>query len=254
MTKLVWKHFNEGGNVKLALLCLADYANPDGVSWPSMSTIALRLACSESQARRAVHRLLGLGVVEVFGNTFGGAPGSSRHYRILVDRLTAGVDATPTPCTDDTPPPCTDATPVTDARGSTDARDGCHGCAETGSTGDTQTVIELPRTVKKPSRPKPAGEPTGFLNAWEQYPKRAGSNPRNRALKAWTARIVEGHTEDDLLSGVGRYAAFVRATGKESTEYVQQAATFFGPNKGFLETWTAPEPRIAAAGNGGPVW
>ena len=63
MTKLVWKHFNEGGNVKLALLCLADYANPDGVSWPSMSTIALRLACSESQARRAVHRLLGLGVV-----------------------------------------------------------------------------------------------------------------------------------------------------------------------------------------------
>ena len=58
--------------------------------------------------------------------------------------------------------------------------------------------------------------------------------------------IFEGHTEEELLAGVRRYAVFVRATGKEGTEYVKQAATFFGPNKAFLERWTLPENSAAA--------
>jgi hypothetical protein len=251
---LVWKHFNDGGNVKLALLCLAEYADADGVCWPSMSTIALRLACSESHARTAVHRLLAIGVVEVIGNAFGGAPGSSRRYKILTDRLTGVSESTPTPSAEHTRTPIAGTTRCTKETGVPDKRDGCARAAETGSADYTLTVIEPPRTVKKRSRRKPTGEPTGFLNAWELYPKRAGGNPRDRALKAWNARIREGSTQDELLSGVHRYAAYVRATAKEGTEYVQQAATFFGPSKGFLEAWTAPAAHIAAAGNGGPVW
>jgi hypothetical protein len=40
--------------------------------------------------------------------------------------------------------------------------------------------------------------------------------------------------------GVDRYAAFIRAAGKERTEYVQQAATFLGTNRGYLEQWAEP--------------
>jgi hypothetical protein len=86
-----------------------------------------------------------------------------------------------------------------------------------------------------------------FLTAWSEYPKRAGDNPRKRAWKAWRTRHAQGHTEDELLAGVRRYADFVRATGKEGTEYVKQAATFFGPDKAFLEAWTLPTSASAVS-------
>jgi hypothetical protein len=72
------------------------------------------------------------------------------------------------------------------------------------------------------------------------YPKRGGSQPWSRALKAINARLGEGHTWDQILDGARRYKAFCRATGKERTEYVLQAATFCGPDKRFLEPWAAP--------------
>ena len=37
-----------------------------------------------------------------------------------------------------------------------------------------------------------------------------------------------------------RYAAFIRATDKENTEYVKQASTFFGPSEHWVESWDAP--------------
>jgi len=131
----VWEGFNEGGNLKLALLCLADYADDKGVAWPSMSKIARHLACSESQARRTVHRLVNIGCVEVIGNAFGGDPGSSRRYRIKLDRLTPGADATHIPGADATHTP------------GMDARNPLHGCAPTPGASDTLTTIEPPRTT-----------------------------------------------------------------------------------------------------------
>lgn len=79
-----------------------------------------------------------------------------------------------------------------------------------------------------------------FETAWLAYPKRAGGNPKPSAYKAWNARLHEGVTPETLLTGVKRYAAFVAATGKLGSEYVKQAATFFGPDRHFDETWQAP--------------
>jgi hypothetical protein len=84
--------------------------------------------------------------------------------------------------------------------------------------------------------------PPEFETAWGAYPKRTGDNPKGRALKAWNARRAEGHTAEELAEGVQRYARFCNATNKSGTELVKQAATFFGPDKAFLETWqTAPK-------------
>ena len=82
--------------------------------------------------------------------------------------------------------------------------------------------------------------PQGFEDFWGTFPHRAGGNPKPRAAKAYRARIAEGHTPEEMLEGVRRYAEFVRATGKEGTEYVLQAATFLGPDKRFLEPWASP--------------
>jgi len=35
---LVWKHSKKGGTALLLLLAIADFANDDGVAWPSLAT------------------------------------------------------------------------------------------------------------------------------------------------------------------------------------------------------------------------
>jgi uncharacterized protein YdaU (DUF1376 family) len=72
------------------------------------------------------------------------------------------------------------------------------------------------------------------------YPKRGGSQKWGDAERAYNARLAEGHTHEEILSGCERYNRFLTATGKVNTEFVQQAATFLGRNKGFTELWQPP--------------
>ncbi|EIA8211418.1 helix-turn-helix domain-containing protein [Escherichia coli] len=85
-----------------------------------------------------------------------------------------------------------------------------------------------------------------FEQAWQEYPKRAGGNSKSAAFKAWKARLREGIKPETMLDGVRRYAAWVRATGNTGTQFVKQAATFFGPDRHFEEAWQQP----AAPGGG----
>lgn len=81
------------------------------------------------------------------------------------------------------------------------------------------------------------------------YPPRGGGNPWSKALKAIHARLREGHTWPQILDGTRRYAAFVKATGKQGTEYVKHAATFCGPDKSFLEAWALPATKAQVQQN-----
>ncbi len=138
---LVWDGFPAGGSDLLAMLALADWSDDNGRCFPSMSSIAAKTRLSRSQAQRIVHGLIDSGFVQVVGNELGGAPGTTRHYRIALSRLTGRTDATPTGRTG--------ATGSVHATGRTDAQDGSHGCAETGRIHATQTVIEPSITVKR---------------------------------------------------------------------------------------------------------
>lgn len=94
---------------------------------------------------------------------------------------------------------------------------------------------------------KHADEPSAeFLKAWELYPKRQGENSRKNAWKAWQARIREGVPAEELIEAVRRYAAFVRATGKEGTSYVKMGKTFFGPGEHWKEAYDVPAQGGAA--------
>ena len=79
-----------------------------------------------------------------------------------------------------------------------------------------------------------------FEVSWKTYPKRAGSNPKKAAYKAWKARGAEAVFDMNL--GTCKYANFCKATGKIGTEYVMQAKTFFGPDRHYLEDWNLPAP------------
>lgn len=106
--------------------------------------------------------------------------------------------------------------------------------------GDTAPGAMAPAAPKKP---RGVGqEDPDFLAAFEQYPKRAGSNSRTDAYRCWKARIASGVQPADLVAGLVRYTAFCHTTGKVNTEYVLQASTFFGPSDRWKESWEAPAP------------
>lgn len=107
-------------------------------------------------------------------------------------------------------------------------------------------VNYLQAMYKKPAARKNGRKeveyPEGFEQTWPKYPKRAGSNSKRRAAAAWCARRKEGEAGGTMVLGVQRYAKYCEATGKLGTEFVLQAATFFGPDKHYLESWDLPEP------------
>lgn len=115
----------------------------------------------------------------------------------------------------------------------------------TGAGAGTEEKHMAPRGADTSRKSKYTPE---FEKAWSIYPKRTGGNPKHSAFKAWTARLKSGATAEDLTAGVIRYARFVKSSGKEGTEFVKQAATFFGPDEHFRESWEteAPEQSYAA--------
>ena len=94
---------------------------------------------------------------------------------------------------------------------------------------------------KSPGAPAPRDkQPLDFEWFKAVYPKRSGSQPWMRAVKAANARIKEGATFDAMVEGAYRYAAYCEAIDNTGTQYVMQAATFLGPEQHFLEAWDPP--------------
>ena len=106
-------------------------------------------------------------------------------------------------------------------------------------SGTEVSAQEPPHTHSDKSHPKPSHQsyPEEFELTWKAYPRRDGDNPKVRAFTAYKARLREGHSHHEIHAGVLRYAAWVKSKGREGTETVKQAATFFGPDKAFLEPW-----------------
>lgn len=136
----VWEKYpGNGGSELLALLALADWSDDHGRCFPSVDSIAKKTRLSRSQAQRVVHDLIDRGYLVVTNNATGGAPGTTRRYRIVLGKLTGR----------------TGATGSAHATGRTHAQEGSHPCGETGSAHATQTVIEPPLTVIARVQDKP---------------------------------------------------------------------------------------------------
>lgn len=74
----VWDRTATGGSTRLLLLALADFADEDGYSWPSVQTLAHRTGRSERQVQRLIGYAIAAGELEADRE---GGRGSSR-YRL----------------------------------------------------------------------------------------------------------------------------------------------------------------------------
>lgn len=138
----VWDRYpGNGGSELLTLLALADWSHDDGRCFPSVASIAKKTRLSRSQAQRVMHDLIDRGFLVVTDNATGGAPGTTRRYRIVLSKLTGRANATPTG--------------RTGATGRTHAQEGSHPCGETGRAHATQTTIEPSLTVNSKVQDKP---------------------------------------------------------------------------------------------------
>lgn len=105
---------------------------------------------------------------------------------------------------------------------------------------EAEEELDIREDRKKILRPQEAAHAAELASIKSIFPKRGGSQPWTRAERAINARLTSGATWHELLEGTHRYSRFCAATGKVGTEYVMQAATFFGPERRYLEPWTLP--------------
>lgn len=198
---------------KLILIKLADNASDKGECWPSFQHIADQCEISRRSVINHIDALCDCGLLKkelrlgVKGN-------ASNLYYLTLD-------------------------------GAGDSLGGGAGAAPRISH-SFESVIESviePKSIGAQADASPSAQPAKqeyspeFEQAWQAYPKRAGGNPKHSAYKSWNARLREKVTPADMLAGVRRYAAFLTSTGKTGTEFVKQAATFFGPDRHFDEAW-----------------
>lgn len=109
------------------------------------------------------------------------------------------------------------------------------------SRADSEWAAEQPGATKA-RRKASTEEPPEFADIRQAYPRRAGSQRWGDAVKHYRRRRAEGVMHEDILAGIKRYAAFLQSTGETGAKTVQQAATFLGDNRGYLEPWTPPPP------------
>ncbi len=191
-----------------------------------------------------LRELEGIGYVKFYvvdGREYGYVAGFAKHQR-LQGKEAASSGQYPTP-----------DQAVTDGDGKKSAR-GSDGEYPGASRGDTGTGNREQGTGNTSAASAANDYPDEFERLWRKYPKRDGGNPKPKALKAWRARVNAGVPHSDLEAGVDRYAAYVRAKGKIGTEFVMQAATFFGPNENWAQAWQIDKPTLLNENGEEPDW
>ncbi|AUZ65770.1 helix-turn-helix domain-containing protein [Citrobacter sp. CFNIH10] len=224
---------------KLVLLKLADNASDLGECWPSYQHIADQCEISKRSVMNHIEALCECGLVKKELRT-GPKGNSSNVYRL--DFSSAGDS------------PGGSANPSLHGAGNSP---GSAGDSPGGSAGAAPRISHSFEPVKEsvndplkqtgasanasaPARSAKQDYSPEFETAWQAYPKRAGGNSKTAAWKAWKSRLKDGVKPEGMLEGVKRYAAYCRTTGNTGTQFVKQAATFFGPDRHFEESWQTP--------------
>jgi hypothetical protein len=214
VTTEVWKNSKATQGTLLVLLALSDNADEQGRCWPSVASLAKRSRLKPRQVQYALRQLEKTGEIKT---AVGAGPRGCNMYDILVYQKTlednngqggaktAGVQPA--------------------------APEGCNEVLGGGATDCTRTIIDTSSNHHNI-------DSYYFEKVWNDYPKRAGGNPKKQALKAYKARLNAGEKAEELAKGVARYRAFCDATKKTGTEYVMMASRFFGPSELWKEDWS----------------
>ena len=213
---------------KLILLVLANYADPQGVCWPSYRDLAAQIEMSRRTVIRLVEELCRAGHLTKEERFDDDRRQKTNVFRLPMSGVTAAVPPSSPVCHPPstagvTPPVTTAVTPPVPIvsllkEPSLDTSLDTTPLTPQGGNGRGEKRDEKEKT-RDPS------EPLGFSKFWAAYPQRDGNRDRKPAVKAFRAALKRT-TFEAILAGAQAYAADMKARGKINTEYVKQARTW----------------------------
>lgn len=184
----IWKSSQARGGELLVLLAIADFADDDGIAYPSVSTLGKKARLSERQVQRAIRRLTALGELAV---ETGKGPHGCHLYRV--------TDCQVSDCQGDKLSGVTSMTQGGDISGR-------RGVTSMSPNPLKRTVIE-PSIPPTPQifHPVDAVEHE-FVEFWGIYPMRNGKRlDKPKALKKWKGLSAEDRKQ--VLVAVQHYAS-----------------------------------------------
>lgn len=218
--------YPRGGSHLLLLVILAEYADDKGDSiYPSIDSLARRMRCLPRQVQKLMRDLESDGVVEPVGPASGGRPGSTRRWRLNMQKIATPV-LRDTPVLQDTPVP-TD-TPVVADTGVLEDAEGC----PTGRRPLSYRTPEPSLTVIEPMTPPAAPD--------------AGASIRPEGLGATDPKATIWRLGVDLLVKHGSSESAARSF---LARFAKQDERKLAETIGYLAANSKVEPRayIAAA-------
>lgn len=162
MMSEVWAHAPYRETRLLVLLAFADFADDEGVCWPSQATVAKKARCHEETVRRAVKRFVDDGWLVILE-----PHGSHRSARCQVTPLRVGIDEVPLSRVGTIP---------TFGRGEPSMN----------HQGSLQKGNEV--SVQRKTTSKKSFNEQEWFEFWRAYPRKAG---KQAALKAWHKAITQ---------------------------------------------------------------
>lgn len=167
---------------KLVLIILADYANDEGLAWPSVTTLTQEVEKSERTIQRSIQKLLAAGFIKVAEDQTPTLRYKNGYrpivYQILPDTsmLTSGM----------APLKKVSGVPLVTGRGDTGDRSEVSSVTRRGDTSDTQTII---KPSIKPSRESTRAK-TKKSNSHPNRPVNANSDDSTQVdVEAFDARL-----------------------------------------------------------------
>lgn len=215
--------------VYLALQRHVDPRKPGGKAWPGRKKIARLAQVSVRTVQHQIRILKEHGWLD-WKSGWADAKAKVKSTNVYSVRDTPALEnELPAPCEKDRPS-IANHVPYDRERGAQEV---------TISKQEPEEQEPTPESAREVT--EPLLYPVQFERSWTVYPLRIGGNPKLKAFKAWSARLQGGVSAEEIHAGVERYRAYCEAARKIGTEYVKQAATFFGPDEHYLEAWTLPK-------------
>lgn len=75
-----------------------------------------------------------------------------------------------------------------------------------------------------------------FKYFWDMYPRPVC---KVAAWKAWKARLSQGVSPGEIMAGLIRYLAYIKALDTEE-QFILHPSTFIGPSRRWEDTWKIP--------------
>lgn len=180
---------------KLVLATLAEFANRDGIAWPSRATVAECCSLDARHVQRHLNALAVLGVIEAVSSRKGGRAKSVR-WRLNAARIRALSGGTGVHVDGGT-----GVHVQADQKGAPASRQGGHRCHGTGAPASTEPVLNLPMNPHagadaSTSASASATPPPVEREAGQDRPSRAEAAALMEQLRATLRRRRTG-TDDE---------------------------------------------------------